>query len=191
MIQPLAIGILGCFVGIIDKATVSIVSAKSQNAYCFQDKHWTPQAFVGPSHFWSHTSLVTSVVYSSASARRTAPWFGELAVPVGRTCKHLTKYTWEKQTKQIYYLNINAPWMNFTNIFCIYSTLQIHQLRKQFKTFISIGFQIWYSLANNAILKSVYLQTNRKILLIFYLIALHTNLLLTWNSWSEVVAMFK
>ena len=38
----------------------------------FQDKHQTTQAFVGPSHFWSHTSLVTSVVYSSASACRTA-----------------------------------------------------------------------------------------------------------------------
>ena len=38
----------------------------------FQDKHWTTQAFVGPVHFWSHTSLVTSVVCSSASARRTA-----------------------------------------------------------------------------------------------------------------------
>ena len=37
----------------------------------FQDKHlW----FVGPLRFWSHTSLVTSVVYSSA-----------FAVPVGST----------------------------------------------------------------------------------------------------------
>ena len=35
------------------------------------------QAFVGPLHFWSHTSLVTRLVYSSASARRTAPRFGK------------------------------------------------------------------------------------------------------------------
>ena len=36
----------------------------------FQDRHRATQAFVGPSHFWSHTSLATWVVYSSASARR-------------------------------------------------------------------------------------------------------------------------
>ena len=38
VIQPLAIGILGvlgCFVAIIGMAAVSIVSAKSRNAYCF------------------------------------------------------------------------------------------------------------------------------------------------------------
>ena len=38
----------------------------------FQDKHRTTQALVGPSHFWPHTSLVTSLVYNSASARQTA-----------------------------------------------------------------------------------------------------------------------
>ena len=38
MIQPLAIGILGVigrFVAVIGTAAVSIVSAKSRNAYCF------------------------------------------------------------------------------------------------------------------------------------------------------------
>ena len=47
------------FDAIIGTAAVSIVSAKSRNAYCFQDKQRTTQAFVGPSHFWSHASLVT------------------------------------------------------------------------------------------------------------------------------------
>ena len=44
----------------------------------FQDKHQTTQAFVGAVHFWSETSLVTSVVYSSAYARQSAPRFWEL-----------------------------------------------------------------------------------------------------------------
>ena len=44
----------------------------------FQDRHRTTQAFVGPSHFWSHTSLAKQVVYSSVSARRTAARFNEL-----------------------------------------------------------------------------------------------------------------
>ena len=38
LIQPLAIrilGIIGCFIAIIGMAAMSIVSAKSWNAYCF------------------------------------------------------------------------------------------------------------------------------------------------------------
>ena len=38
VIQPPAVGILGvigCFVAIVGKAAVSIVSAKSRNVYCF------------------------------------------------------------------------------------------------------------------------------------------------------------
>ena len=38
VIQPPAIGILGiiyCFVAIVGTAAVSVVSAKSRNAYCF------------------------------------------------------------------------------------------------------------------------------------------------------------
>ena len=62
VIQPHAIGIfgvIGCFVAIVSTTAVSIVSAKSWNAYCFQDKHRTTQAFSGPVHLWSHTSQVT------------------------------------------------------------------------------------------------------------------------------------
>ena len=72
--QPLVIGILCSLAVLLQLSALPPcqVSAKSRNAYFFQDKHRTTQAFVAPSHFWSHTSMVTSLVYSSASARRTA-----------------------------------------------------------------------------------------------------------------------
>ena len=63
------LGVIGCFVAIIDTAAVSIVSNHG-TLIVLQHKHRTTKAFVGPSHFRSHTSLVTSVVYSSASASR-------------------------------------------------------------------------------------------------------------------------
>ena len=62
MIQPCAAGILdviGCFVVIVGTAAMSIVSANHGTLTVFQDKHPTTQAFVGPVHLWSLTSLVT------------------------------------------------------------------------------------------------------------------------------------
>ena len=59
MIQPLAIGILrviGCFVAIIDTATVSIVSSKSRNTYCFSGL-----ALNHPSACWTITFLVAHI----------------------------------------------------------------------------------------------------------------------------------
>ena len=73
------LGVIGCFVAITGTAAVSIVSAKSRNAYCFFRISTEPPKRLLDHHiFWSHTSLVTQVVYSSASARRTASRLGEL-----------------------------------------------------------------------------------------------------------------
>ena len=79
MIQLLTIGILGVigwFVAIFGH--VNSLCQGTERLLYFQDKHRTTQAFVRRSHFWSHSSLITWLVYSCASARRTAPRFGEL-----------------------------------------------------------------------------------------------------------------
>ena len=58
VIQHPAIGILGvigCFVAIVGTTAVSIVSARSRNAFVFQDQHRTSKAFAGPvTHITGH-----------------------------------------------------------------------------------------------------------------------------------------
>ena len=57
VIQSPAIGILcviGCFVAIVGTAAVSIVSAKSRNAYCFSGLAPNHQAFAGRAILVTH-----------------------------------------------------------------------------------------------------------------------------------------
>ena len=104
MIQSLATGILG----VIGYFCCYCRHGRRVNSLCqiterllfFQDKHRTTQAFVGPSHFWSHTSLVKSAVYSNASAHRTAPRFGELRRSSSRWTQLLTLFGKECLTKR-------------------------------------------------------------------------------------------
>ena len=68
VIQPPAIGILGiigCFVAIVGTAAVSIVSAKSQNAYCFLG--WAPNH---PSVCWTSTFVITHITGRGVTIHR-------------------------------------------------------------------------------------------------------------------------
>ena len=70
VIQSLSIGILsviGCFVVNIGTAAVSIVCQITERLLYFRISIETPKRLLDHHNFWSHTSLITSVVYSSAS----------------------------------------------------------------------------------------------------------------------------
>ena len=67
-------GVSCCFVAIVDIAAMSIVSDKSRNAYCFSGEAPNYQCVCWTSAV-VFTHITGQIVYSSASARRTASRF--------------------------------------------------------------------------------------------------------------------